>query len=73
LRTVHLNNVWEMRTADVLNLDFNKDGVKDHTMLMTKWASTELYMTYHSTNTKDRSLSSIISANPNAAHYAWGT
>ena len=42
-------------------------------MLMTKWASTELYMTYQSTNTKDRSLSSMISANPNAACYSWRT
>ena len=44
-RTNHLTNVWQMRLADVLQLDFNRDGSKDHTMLMTKWASTDLYMT----------------------------
>jgi hypothetical protein len=42
-------------------------------MLMTKSASTELCMTYHMTNTKDRSLSSIIAAYPNAAYEAWRT
>lgn len=72
-RTTRLANVWDMRIADVLQYDSDHDGKKDHTMLVTKWTSSEIYMTFHTTNTLNKSLSSIIAAHAGVWWYAYGT
>ena len=71
-RTTALANAYQMDVGDVLQIDFDKDGSKDHSMLTTyRSASGVPYMTYHSNDTYRRSLSSVIAANPNAAYYAY--
>ena len=72
-RTNSLGNVWDLRYADVLQMDFSKDGTKDHTMLVTAWNSSQIYLTYHSIDTKNRSLSSILTQYPSAWYYAYRT
>jgi Putative amidase domain len=72
-RTNWLGNVWYMGIADVLQIDFNRDGSKDHTMLVTISTSSQKYMTYHTTNTLNRSLSSILASYPSAWYYAYRT
>jgi len=69
-RTNSLGNVWDLRIADVLQMDFNRDGAKDHTMLVTVWNSSQIYLTYHTIDTKNRSLSSILTQYPSAWYYA---
>ncbi|MFJ4339733.1 amidase domain-containing protein [Streptomyces sp. NPDC088915] len=72
-RTTSLANVYQLDVGDVLQVDFDKDGSKDHTMIVTSRRNGVPYLTYHSTNTLRRSVTSIISANPNAAYYAYRT
>ncbi|MEU5104530.1 MULTISPECIES: amidase domain-containing protein [unclassified Streptomyces] len=73
-RTTALANAYQMDLGDVLQVDFDKDGAKDHTMI-TSYRSTSgvPYLTYHDTDTYRRSLSSLISSYPNSAYYAYRT
>jgi hypothetical protein len=63
-----------MDVGDVLQMDFDKDGSKDHTMIVSYRSSQGVpYLTYHSTNTYRRSVASIIASYPNSAYYAYRT
>ncbi|MFF8968348.1 amidase domain-containing protein [Streptomyces sp. NPDC014995] len=72
-RTTSLANVYQMDVGDVLQVDFDKDGSKDHTMIVTSRSRGVPYLTYHSTNTYSRSVASIIASYPNALYYAYRT
>ncbi|WP_230885290.1 amidase domain-containing protein [Streptomyces spinoverrucosus] len=73
-RVTSLANVYQMDVGDVLQIDFDKDGSKDHTMIVTYRSRQGVpYLTYHSTNTYRRSVASIIASYPNAAYYAYRT
>lgn len=73
-RVTSLANVYQADVGDVIQMDFNKDGSKDHTMIVTYRSPQGVpYLTYHSTNTYNRSLASIIASYPNAAYYAYRT
>jgi len=72
-RTYVLSNVWYMGIADVLQLDFERDNVINHSMMVTYTTSDELYLSYHTTDTLNRSLSSIIVAYPSALYFAHRT
>ncbi|MFR0352339.1 amidase domain-containing protein [Streptomyces sediminimaris] len=71
-RTTALAYAYQMGVGDVLQIDFDRDGAKDHSMLTTyRSASGVPYLTYHSNDTYRRSLPSVIAAYPNAAYYAY--
>ncbi|MGW1157056.1 amidase domain-containing protein [Streptomyces sp. NPDC002513] len=73
-RVTSLANVYQLDVGDVLQMDFNKDGSKDHSMIVTYRSPQGVpYVTYHSTNTYNRSVASIIASYPNAAYYAYRT
>jgi hypothetical protein len=73
-RTTSLAYVYQMGVGDVLQMDFDKNGSKDHTMIVTYRSPQGMpYLTYHTTNTYRRSLASIIASDPNAAYYAYRT
>ncbi|MFE5815202.1 amidase domain-containing protein [Streptomyces sp. NPDC056479] len=73
-RTTGLASVYQMDVGDVLQMDFDKNGSKDHTMIVTYRSPQGVpYLTYHSSNTYRRSLASIIASDPNAAYYAYRT
>ncbi|MFB9465440.1 amidase domain-containing protein [Streptomyces cinereospinus] len=73
-RVTSLANVHQMDVGDVLQVDFDRDGSKDHTMIVTYRSRQGVpYLTYHSTNTYRRSVASIIAAYPSAAYYAYRT
>jgi hypothetical protein len=72
-RTTMLSNVYDMGLADVLQIDQERNGSKDHTMMVTRVAGSERYLSYHSQNTLDKSLTSIIAKYPNAWWYAHRT
>jgi hypothetical protein len=60
----------QMQIGDILQMDFNRDGYVDHSMVVTaKNASGTIYLSYHTTDTRNRSISSILSAYPNANYY----
>lgn len=73
-RTSYLANVRDMEAGDVLQIDFDRNNNIDHTMIVTgTGAGTEKYLSYHSNDTLDKSLSSILSAYPTASYYAHRT
>ncbi|MCO8302009.1 amidase domain-containing protein [Streptomyces sp. RKCA744] len=73
-RATNLANVYYMGVGDVMQMDFDKDGSKDHTMIVTyRSASGVPYLTYHSVNTYRKSVASIIASYPNSAYYAYRT
>ncbi|MEU6223021.1 amidase domain-containing protein [Streptomyces sp. NPDC047042] len=73
-RTTSLAYVYQMDVGDVLQMDFNRDGSKDHTMIVTYRSPQGVpYLTYHSANTYRRSVASIIASEPNSYYYAYRT
>jgi len=73
-RTTSLANVYQLDVGDVLQMDFDKDGSKDHTMIVTYRSPQGVpYVTYHSNNTYRRSVASLVASYPNAAYYAYRT
>ncbi|MGW7787962.1 amidase domain-containing protein [Streptomyces tricolor] len=73
-RATSLANVYQMDLGDVLQMDFNRDGSKDHTMIVTYRDRRGVpYVSYHSTNTYNRSVASLVASYPTAAFYAYRT
>lgn len=73
-RTTALANVYQMDVGDVMQMDFNKDGSKDHSMMTTYRSSSGVpYVTYHDVDTYRRSVASLIASYPTAAYYAYRT
>ncbi|MGQ4386139.1 amidase domain-containing protein [Streptomyces sp. SAS_270] len=72
-RTKPLANVFQLEVGDVLQMDFDKNGSKDHTMIVTSKSGGVPYVTYHSNNTFRRSVASLVASYPNAAYYAYRT
>ncbi|MHA5051244.1 amidase domain-containing protein [Streptomyces sp. SD15] len=73
-RTTPLANVYQMDVGDVMQVDFDKDGSKDHTMITSYRSSSGMpYLTYHDADTYRRSVSSILASYPTSAYYAYRT
>ncbi|KOV71254.1 amidase domain-containing protein [Streptomyces sp. MMG1121] len=73
-RVTPLANVYQLDVGDVLQMDFNRDGSKDHSMIVTYRDRYGVpYVTYHSTNTYNRSVASLVASYPNAYYYAYRT
>lgn len=73
-RTTALANVYQMDIGDVMQVDFDRDGSKDHSMMTTyRSASGVPYLTYHDADTYRRSVASVIASYPTANYYAYRT
>ncbi|GAA1039040.1 hypothetical protein GCM10009566_21730 [Streptomyces murinus] len=73
-RVTPLADVYQADLGDVIQMDFNRDGSKDHSMVVTyRDASGVPYVTYHSTNTYNRSVASLVASYPTAYYYAYRT
>ncbi|MFI0234207.1 amidase domain-containing protein [Streptomyces sp. NPDC017086] len=73
-RATSLASVYQLDLGDVLQMDFNRDGSKDHSMIVTYRDSRGVpYVSYHSTNTYNRSVASLVASYPKAAFYAYRT
>ncbi|MFH8803416.1 amidase domain-containing protein [Streptomyces sp. NPDC017936] len=72
-RTTSLANVYQLEVGDVLQMDFDRDGSKDHTMIVTYKSNGVPYVTYHSNNTLRRSVASLVASYPTAYYYAYRT
>lgn len=69
-RTSILRSVWDMQLGDVLQLDFDRDSNINHSMIVTNRGTGDMYLSYHTTDTLDRSLNSIIAVYPSAWYYS---
>ncbi|WEP00361.1 amidase domain-containing protein [Streptomyces sp. FXJ1.172] len=73
-RVTPLADVYQADLGDVIQMDFNRDGSKDHSMIVTYRDRYGVpYVTYHSTNTYNRSVASLVASYPNAYFYAYRT
>ncbi|MGW0537892.1 amidase domain-containing protein [Streptomyces sp. NPDC003032] len=73
-RAPNLSSVYKLDVGDVLQMDFDKNGSKDHSMMVTYRDRRGMpYLTYHSTDTYRRSLASVIASYPNARYFAYRT
>ncbi|MBP2471466.1 hypothetical protein JOF53_000338 [Crossiella equi] len=72
-RTAHLGNVWDMLPTDILQMDFDRDNNINHTMVVTASDTGNRYLTYHTNDTHNKRLSTIIAENPNAWYYSHRT
>ncbi|GHF67717.1 hypothetical protein GCM10010218_56510 [Streptomyces mashuensis] len=73
-RVTSLANVYQLDVGDILQMDFDRDGSKDHSMITTYRSRAGVpYLTYHSTNTYRKSVASIIASYPDAVYYAYRT
>ncbi|MFD7395085.1 amidase domain-containing protein [Streptomyces virginiae] len=68
-RTYMLNSPWSLGMADVLQADWDRNDVVDHTMIVTAVGGSERYLTYRSNSTHNRKLSSLLASNPHAWFY----
>ncbi len=57
--------------GDIVQIDYTKDGSWDHSMIVTAISVNDMYMTYHTSNTKDKSLNQIMAEYPNAGFLGW--
>ncbi|WP_344638926.1 amidase domain-containing protein [Kitasatospora cystarginea] len=73
-RVTNLANVYQLGVGDILQMDFDRDGSKDHSMIVTYRSPSGMpYVTYHSNNTYRRSVASLVMSNPNAVYFAYRT
>lgn len=72
-RTYNLSNVWSLGLSDILQMDFTANSSKDHSMIVTYRPASMPYLSYHTTNTKNRSLQSLLDAYRGALYYAFRT
>jgi hypothetical protein len=72
-RTYNLSNVWSLGLSDILQMDFSANSSKDHSMIVTYRSSSMPYLTYHTSNTLNRSLQSLLDSYGGALYYAFRT
>jgi hypothetical protein len=72
-------NTNQLQIGDILQADWDStngrhvpDGYIDHTMVVTgKSSNGEIFLTYHSNNVRDRSMTDLRRAEPRANFYGW--
>ncbi|WP_073949301.1 amidase domain-containing protein [Streptomyces kebangsaanensis] len=72
-RAYNLDNVYKLGIGDILQMDFNGNRSKDHSMITTYRSNGVPYLTYHSTNTYRKSVKSLVAQYPRATYYAFRT
>lgn len=65
-----LGEVHELRVGDILQVDFQNNGRRDHSMVVTRTRDGEKYLTYHSDDEYNKPLSVIEEQNPDAVFTA---
>jgi hypothetical protein len=63
--------VSDLRVGDVLEADWDADGNIDHAMVVTAKTGTEVYLTYHSNNTKNKPFRELLASQPRAKWYGF--
>ncbi|SCF77598.1 amidase domain-containing protein [Streptomyces sp. Ncost-T10-10d] len=72
-RTKALDNVYKLASSDVLQADWDRNGNINHTMVVTKKYNGVPYLTYHTTNTHNKSLKKLVADHGRAWWYAHRT
>ncbi|MFB7209850.1 amidase domain-containing protein [Streptomyces sp. NPDC056255] len=72
-RTKSLDNVYKLASSDVLQADWDRNGNINHSMIVTKKYNGVPYLTYHTTNTHNKSLKKLVADHGGAWWYAHRT
>ncbi|MFJ9865397.1 amidase domain-containing protein [Streptomyces sp. NPDC101165] len=72
-RTKALRNVYDLLASDVLQADWNRNNVIDHSMFVTKKYRGIPYLTYHTYDTHNKPVNTLVSDHPNTWWYAHRT
>jgi hypothetical protein len=73
-RTSALANVWYLLPSDVLQADWDTNNNINHSMVVTsRTASGEPRLTYHTSDTVNKPLSTLLAQNPHSWWYAHRT
>lgn len=74
-RSYTMDSIWKMVPSDIMQMDFDRNGVMNHGMMVTYRMSdgSNLYITQHTTDYHNRSVRTILYFYPNALYYAWRT
>ena len=72
-RTKILDSVWRLAKSDVLQADWTRNNNIDHSMIVTKKFQGTPYLTYHTGDTHNKSLSKLLSDHPHAQWFAHRT
>lgn len=71
-----VSSIFNLQIWDILQMDFEGDWIIDHAAVITKITgstkTSQIYLTYHSSDTKDKPLSDFISkVSPKTKYYGW--
>jgi hypothetical protein len=70
-RAISVSGPDQLQIGDVVQIDYQRDGIWDHTMIVTGQDSRGLLMSYHTPDTRNKALNDIVSRNPSACFMAW--
>lgn len=65
------NSFCNLQKGDIVQIDYDRNGYSDHSMITTYKNGCDVRMSYHSTNTRNRSIWSIYNESPNARYSIW--
>jgi hypothetical protein len=65
------DNFCNLQKGDIVQADWNQDGHVDHSMIVTYKDGCDVRVSYHTNNTRNRSIWDIYSSYPNAWYYPW--
>jgi len=70
-RATSVGSADQMDIGDVFQIDYDRNGVWDHSMIVTGKDHRGLLMSYHTANTKNEPLADIINRNSGARFAGW--
>ena len=70
-RAISVGSADQMDIGDIFQIDFDRDGTWDHSLIVTGEDYRGLLMSYHTPNTKNEPLEDIINRNSGARFAGW--
>jgi|GEM_PF-3354451 len=65
------NSFCYLQKGDIVQIDYDRNGYSDHSMIVTYKNGCDVRMSYHTANTRNRSIWSIYNESPNATYSIW--
>lgn len=72
-RCTMLDNVWNLRKGDFLQVKAKNSSTKTHSMMVSYFKNGTPYFTYHSSNRYRRSMNQVLLDWPGGTYYAYRT
>jgi hypothetical protein len=69
-RATVLTKVADLKPGDVLQIKFKGQSEIGHSMIVTKKVGSSIYLSYHTSDNKNKALSDVLKAYPTATYFA---